>query len=235
MIEYIKHAFKNTFNFRDRANRSEYWFYYIVIAIVAIILSVLVGIFCYKAYEEALEAARQYGYRLDEIVITVIKAKVQFYICYLILPILSALSFALLVRRLHDINLSEWFSLLGFVPFINGIFYIVIGCLPGKTYPNKYGERPFEVPKVPRNAYGPGYGQPPYGGQQPPYGGQQPPYGGQQHPYTGPQPPQYGAPQPPQPGAPQPPQQGATPPQPSPGPTGPASNPPRGSTDLQKK
>ena len=41
-------------------------------------------------------------------------------------------SLGILVRRLHDINFSGWWVLIGLVPVIGGIVLLVFACLPSK-------------------------------------------------------------------------------------------------------
>ncbi len=48
----------------------------------------------------------------------------------------------LMIRRLHDINTSGWLCLLAFVPYVNSLFTIIIGCIGGTAGPNKYGPDP---------------------------------------------------------------------------------------------
>lgn len=51
-------------------------------------------------------------------------------------------SFRLKIARLHDINLSGWFSIFIIIPLINIIFYIVIYTVSGTKGINKFGEQP---------------------------------------------------------------------------------------------
>ena len=48
-------------------------------------------------------------------------------------------SLGLSVRRLHDINFSGWWVLIGFVPLIGVVALIVLACIPGTDGENKYG------------------------------------------------------------------------------------------------
>ncbi|MBQ9813875.1 MAG: DUF805 domain-containing protein [Thermoguttaceae bacterium] len=53
--------------------------------------------------------------------------------------------FCLVVRRLHDANISGWASLLFFIPFVGKyrlLFFVVAGLLPPTKGPNKYGPAP---------------------------------------------------------------------------------------------
>lgn len=58
-------------------------------------------------------------------------------------------SFAVTIRRFHDLNLSGWvylpFLVLGAVPLVNFLVWIVLivmMCLKGTAGPNKYGDDP---------------------------------------------------------------------------------------------
>ena len=55
----------------------------------------------------------------------------------LILPL-----FAVTARRLHDINMSGWWQLIGFVPII-GWLMIFFYCKKSDLEDNKYGSIPF--------------------------------------------------------------------------------------------
>ena len=48
-------------------------------------------------------------------------------------------SLGLSVRRLHDINFSGWWVLVGFIPVIGVVALIVFACIPGTEGDNKYG------------------------------------------------------------------------------------------------
>lgn len=52
------------------------------------------------------------------------------------------LLFIMAVRRLNDMNASGWISLLGLVPFVNLIFWLVLLCMPGSVGSNRYGPAP---------------------------------------------------------------------------------------------
>lgn len=46
------------------------------------------------------------------------------------------------VKRLHDINLSGWWSLISFVPYLGGLFGFIVLFIDGQKGPNKYGHDP---------------------------------------------------------------------------------------------
>jgi uncharacterized membrane protein YhaH (DUF805 family) len=49
---------------------------------------------------------------------------------------------AVAVRRMHDQDKSGWWILIGFVPFIGGIWLLVLYLIDGTRGPNRYGPDP---------------------------------------------------------------------------------------------
>ena len=49
-------------------------------------------------------------------------------------------SVAVAVRRLHDIDKSGWWLLIGFIPILGAIYLIWQFCIPGTAGPNRFGE-----------------------------------------------------------------------------------------------
>lgn len=43
------------------------------------------------------------------------------------------------VRRLRDIGLSGWLYLVTFIPYVGGLFLLVVACIPSQPHPNAYG------------------------------------------------------------------------------------------------
>jgi curved DNA-binding protein CbpA len=54
----------------------------------------------------------------------------------------SVLIFIQFIKRLHDINLSGWFSLINFIPYVGALFGLVILFIDGKKGENQYGIDP---------------------------------------------------------------------------------------------
>ncbi len=46
---------------------------------------------------------------------------------------------ALMVKRCHDRDLSGWYAAIGLVPFVGLAWSVLIGLLPGKDGPNRFG------------------------------------------------------------------------------------------------
>ena len=120
LFTYFIEAFtQNYANFKGRARRKEYWGFTLFYALIFAIL----GAFAFTG-------------------IGVILFLVVFVVT---LPP----SISLIVRRLHDINLSGWFTLymlIMLIPVIGEaiaiIISIVIGVVQGSAESNKFGENP---------------------------------------------------------------------------------------------
>ena len=52
------------------------------------------------------------------------------------------------IKRWHDAGLSGWFAVLNFVPGLSLVMWLVLGCIPGTSGPNRYGPDP-AVPSRP--------------------------------------------------------------------------------------
>ena len=118
-IYFVEAFTKNYVNFKGRARRKEYWGFTLFYALIFAIL----GAFAFTG-------------------IGVILFLVVFVVT---LPP----SISLTVRRLHDINLSGWFTLymlIMLIPVIGEaiaiIISIVIGVVQGSAESNKFGENP---------------------------------------------------------------------------------------------
>lgn len=120
LFTYFIEAFtKNYVNFKGRARRKEYWGFTLFYALIFAIL----GAFAFTGIGAIL-----------------------FLVVFVVtLPP----SISLIVRRLHDINLSGWFTLymlIMLIPVIGEgiaiIISIVIGVVQGSAESNKFGENP---------------------------------------------------------------------------------------------
>ncbi len=114
------YCFSNAFNYDGRARRKEFWFYQIAFLIVSII-SICIIFFLALAGES--EDLLLVGIGLVQLVH--------------LFPSLS-----LCVRRLHDINWSGWLVLLCLIPYIGGIFAIIIGLIDSYQQTNDWGLSP---------------------------------------------------------------------------------------------
>lgn len=131
MINWWKQAvFENYANFNGRARRSEFWYFTLFNIIVDIIFLILIGIVASNAGNGA------YG-----------TAIVALYIGYMLYNLAMAIpTIAVSVRRLHDIDKSGWFYLIGFVPLVGQILLIIWFATEGSKGSNEYGHNPKEHP-----------------------------------------------------------------------------------------
>jgi uncharacterized membrane protein YhaH (DUF805 family) len=102
-------------DFNGRARRSEYWFYILFYTLIVIALGIV-------------ESFIMPG------VLTGI------YTLGLLIP-----SIAVLVRRLHDVDRSAWWLLIGLIPLIGGIVLLVFACMDSTPGDNQFGPSPKEA------------------------------------------------------------------------------------------
>jgi uncharacterized membrane protein YhaH (DUF805 family) len=115
-VDAISSGFRNYANFSGRAVRSEYWYWYLFVAIVLIVL----GAIDERLYPGPLEIG-PFSYVYMAVMLA------------LILP-----SLAVSVRRLHDIDRTGWWVLIG-ATVIGTLVLIYWACLPGTSGSNRFG------------------------------------------------------------------------------------------------
>jgi len=115
--ESVKQAFSNGFVYRGRASRSAYWWWVLFETITIIVLELLI----------IIPAAAHSTAAVTLFVIIVAIAAIY----------LALVGLALTVRRLHDIDKSGWWVLIGLVPF-GGIVLLVFSLLEGTPGPNRF-------------------------------------------------------------------------------------------------
>ena len=114
----VKEAFSHGFVYRGRASRSAYWWFVLFQAIVWIALDVLFII-----------PAGMHNTPAIFVVLFIVFGLVGIY--------LFLVGLALLVRRLHDIDRTGWWVLIGLVPF-GSIVLLIFSLLEGTPGPNRY-------------------------------------------------------------------------------------------------
>jgi uncharacterized membrane protein YhaH (DUF805 family) len=112
----IANGFQNYVNFSGRAARSEFWYWFLF----AVLVSIVAGI---------IDAVLFSSSGLSPVSGLIGLA--------LILP-----GLAVSVRRLHDLDRSGWWILLGLIPLIGGIILLVWDCMRGTIGPNRFGPDP---------------------------------------------------------------------------------------------
>ena len=110
---YLKVVRDNYASFSGRARRKEYWMFLLFNMIFAIVAGIA-----------------------DSILGT----SGGIYLVYLLAIIIP--SWAVSIRRLHDVGKSGWFALITLIPLIGGIWYIILMCTDGDQTENTYGPSP---------------------------------------------------------------------------------------------
>ena len=117
LITIAKHVIlKNYVNFQGRANRAEFWWLFLFNFLVGFVLGILGQI-------------GKIG-----VVFTILS---YIYSLAVLLPGLGVS-----VRRLHDINKSGWYILIGLIPIVGGIILIIWLAKEGDKTENQYGPVP---------------------------------------------------------------------------------------------
>jgi len=115
--ESISTCLKKYFNFKDRASRSEYWYFQLL----------LFPIFIWSQFPS------------DDNQILVIQLVLTF---GLIIPAMSSG-----VRRFHDKDKSGWFILISIIPIIGTIIIMIMLSDKGTEGPNRFGKYPLKLKK----------------------------------------------------------------------------------------
>lgn len=124
---YFRRAITSNYaDFSGRARRKEYWGYALFWIIVMFVLC-LAGILA-----DAAIGSFDSG---DMPVVTVVVMSV--WVLAMVVP-----SIAVSVRRQHDIGLSGWFFLLGFLPYVGQLILFVFAVIPSQKHGNKWGPVP---------------------------------------------------------------------------------------------
>ena len=115
---WIEHVVRNFANFEGRASLREYWYFHVIVILVFLALALIQELFDFKLVEAA-------GIWSGVIIL---------------LGLLISLV-AITVRRLHDVGLSGWWSLICFIPYV-GFLVLILFFLKGDKRENNYGYSP---------------------------------------------------------------------------------------------
>ncbi|WP_300569479.1 DUF805 domain-containing protein [Flavobacterium sp.] len=113
--------FENYANFSGRARRSEYWYYMLMNGIIILAWAIL----------SAMVSS------VSEVFADIFVGVLALYFLIIIIP-----SFAVIVRRLHDIDKSGWYYLVRFIPIVGSIWLLILFCTEGTNGHNSYGQDP---------------------------------------------------------------------------------------------
>ena len=118
----ISTCFRKYANFKGRANRAEYWFFYLFSWIISFPFSTMMNI------GEKIQDEKIYGIAVMVLLVLGL---------IILLP-----SFAVFTRRMHDIGKSGWNILLLLIPIVGMIVILVFLCRKGDSNNNEYGDVP---------------------------------------------------------------------------------------------
>ena len=111
------HCLKNTFSFKGRVCRSEYWAFSIIHSFMALVLSVA-GPFFLGSFNMYIFGVFTFAFFL-----------------FCLIPLIS-----INIKRLHDFNASGFYMFMCFLPFAQWFLSIACSFLRGNLYTNKYGK-----------------------------------------------------------------------------------------------
>lgn len=126
----IQRAFANYCNFKGRASRSEYWWFYLFVVLVSWLLAI-------PMYWMIIKTSMTGGFDFEEINVSGWSSLTYLWNLAVLLP-----SLGLLFRRLHDTGRSGWNCCWLLLPFIGVIIILVYLCSESQPFANKYGEIP---------------------------------------------------------------------------------------------
>lgn len=115
---YLK-VLKQYLDFSGRARRKEYWFFtlfHIIFYGVCMLLDKILG-----------TSAGEGGIGF-------------LYLTYFLLTLIP--SFALSIRRMHDIGKSGWMVLVSIIPIAGPIWFLVLTCMESEMKTNQWGDNP---------------------------------------------------------------------------------------------
>ena len=116
-MKYFILAFKNWNKFSGRANRSEFWYFTLIYAVILLVLSFIdVSYLGHDTLDPKSIGISQTIFEL--------------------LTLIPSLS--LTVRRLHDVNKSGW-NMLWILTIIGAFYVIYLNILKGSAEDNSYG------------------------------------------------------------------------------------------------
>lgn len=118
-IENFKNVLSNKYaEFNGRANRAEFWKFFLVVLIINFLFSILANMFG--------------GVKILSLTFNILSA---IFSLAILVP-----TIALGVRRMHDIGKSGSWLFINFIPIIGGIWFLILA-IKESDGPNQYGEK----------------------------------------------------------------------------------------------
>lgn len=144
--QYFMKCMRLSFNGEGRARRKEYWSFVLFNVLIFMglyfMLLFTVGASMTASYN-SYSSYGGYGYDVNPVG-ALFATGWGIAIVIFALVFLPA-SITVLIRRLHDIGLTGWWILAGFVPFLGGLFLFICTLIPSERRVNKHGLYPKPV------------------------------------------------------------------------------------------
>jgi len=139
-MEWMLMPLRRYADFSGRSQRQEYWMF--VLFSVLLYIAAIVLLFVFVGIMDPGANLDQGGKPGDEAAsIGVVIGALLILLLYLGLFVPTL---AVKVRRFHDQDLSGWFVLLGFIPYLGGLIIFIFMCIDGTPGPNRFGPDPKE-------------------------------------------------------------------------------------------
>lgn len=121
-MQYFVKCLENYANFKGRATRKEYWMYYLFYTILYLVVW-------------SIDAA---GMVMENKAMSLVGSALIFlFTLGLLVP-----TWAVCIRRLHDVGKSGWYILVNLIPIIGCIWFFILMCTDSQSGTNKYGDNP---------------------------------------------------------------------------------------------
>ncbi len=121
MFTYVQRVFTKYATFTGRAQRAEYWYFYLFNILAYIAISLVFGFISNRLAGVAS----------------------ALYALAIFMPAL-----AVAVRRLHDTDRSGWWVLISLIPLIGGVWLVVLLVLDSTPGDNRFGPNPKQITTV---------------------------------------------------------------------------------------
>lgn len=135
---YFRKCMRLYANGDGRARRKEYWSFMLFSWLFAVAGFLVVFLVCAPFIGSGEEPGAGASILIGLVAILAIVA--------LVIAFLPP-SYAVLSRRLHDVGMSGWFALISLIPYVGGLFVLVIALIPSQEATNRYG--PYPKPRAP--------------------------------------------------------------------------------------
>ncbi|WP_121075986.1 DUF805 domain-containing protein [Sphingomonas trueperi] len=133
-MEWMFLPLKRYADFQGRSRRLEYWMFALLMFLAVLVWA---GVFVAVAGVGGFQAGA-----MSNLATIWVFAGVLAYLAILIPAI------AVQVRRFHDRDMSGWFVLLNFIPYVGGLIAFVFMVLPGTPGENRFGPDPKDPDNV---------------------------------------------------------------------------------------